>query len=101
MPTVGTCPNCMADVVGRHQRACLTCGADIPLEVRLIEIPVEPVAAAPEAPAVEPAPIAADPEPALAGTEPASEDPPARDIEWDDDDPDAPAPARKRRFFRR
>jgi hypothetical protein len=100
----------MADVVGRHQRACLTCGADIPLEVRLIEIPVEPVAevpvvepvaVAPDAPVVEPAPIAADPEPVLAATEPASEDPPARDIEWDDDDPDTPAPSRKRRFFRR
>ena len=100
----------MADVVGRHQRACLTCGADIPLEVRLIEIPVEPVAeaplvepvaVAPEAPVVEPAPIAADPEPALAPTEPTFEDPPARDIEWDDDDPDTPAPSRKRRFFRR
>ena len=101
MPTVGTCPNCMADLVGRHQRACLTCGAEIPVEVRLIEIPVEPVAAMPEPHVVEPAPTPVDPDPELADTEPAPEDAPARDIEWDDDDPDTPAPSRKRRFFRR
>ena len=101
MPTVGTCPNCMADLVGRHQRACLTCGEEIPLEVRLIEIPVEPVAAAPEPQLTEPAPVIADPAPAPIDAEPAPEGAPAREIEWDDDDPDTPAPSRKRRFFRR
>jgi hypothetical protein len=101
MPTVGTCPNCMADLVGRHQRDCLTCGAEIPLEVRLIEIPVEPVAAAPEPQVDEPAPVTTDPEPAPIDAEPEPEHAPVRDIEWDDEDPDAPAAPRKRRFFRR
>jgi hypothetical protein len=104
MPTVGSCPNCLADLVGRHQRACLTCGEEIPLEVRLIEIPVEPPVAVPAlelvaepAPAAEPEPL--DAEPVLPQPEP--EAAPGREMDWEDEQPESPAPSRKRRFFRR
>ena len=46
MSVICQCPNCLGDVVGRFQRSCVVCGADIPVELRMaraVELEVCPV----------------------------------------------------------
>lgn len=96
MQTIGSCPNCLADLIGRHQRACLTCGQEIPAAVRMIEVPVdEPQQPPPDwnAPTTPEPEIAASPDELLIG--------PVREMDWEDDDEVEAGASRRWRLFRR
>jgi hypothetical protein len=40
MAVICHCPNCLGEVIGRFQRSCTVCGREIPVELRMAEVPV-------------------------------------------------------------
>src|SRR5437660_1408563 len=104
MTVICHCPNCLGEVIGRFQRSCTVCGVEIPVELRMAEMPVleaSPVevrrastlqqrvlAGITPAPAASPFTDADDDE--------ADADEP-REMDWEDDEP--AEPARRRRWF--
>jgi hypothetical protein len=111
MAVICHCPNCLGEVLGRFQGTCLVCGREIPLDLRMSDVP------ALEASTAELrrtstlqtrilAGVARDGRPS-AWPEPAPFEEPLeerdadepREMDWEDDDP--VEPPRRRRWFRR
>jgi hypothetical protein len=106
MAVICHCPNCLGEVIGRFQRSCTVCGREIPVELRMAEVPVL------EATPVEVRRASSLQQRVLAGVvagpaatpftdaeaDEADADQP-REMDWEDDEP--VEPARRRRWFRR